>query len=78
MVGGRLTRLHLWLGELLGVTRYDNCWNCRHADVLAAHSDGTPVMGVVWCKAQEDEDEDGAICDPCEAVWCDMFEDKED
>lgn len=78
MVGGRLTRLHLWLGELLGVTRYQNCWNCKHCEVFSTHADGTPLADIVACSAMEDEHECWAITDPCEAVWCDMFEGKED
>lgn len=27
-----LTRLHLWIGEKLGLTHYSNCHNCRHCD----------------------------------------------
>ena len=77
MVGGLLTRIHLWVGERLGITRYGNCWNCKYGKVHAINGD-TPCKGVVRCVAQEDEDTCAAICDPCEAVWCGLFEEKGD
>lgn len=78
LVGGLLTGIHLWLGERLGITRYENCWNCRHGRAYAFKGDGLPCMGVVKCAAQEDDGTLAAICDPCEAVWCGLFEEKGD
>lgn len=74
MVGGKLTRLHLWLGELLGITRYESCWGCRHAHVLAYKGDGSPCMNVCACDLNESEHEVRAITCPCEAAWCEGYE----
>ena len=30
-VKGRLTRIHLWIGEALHLTRYVCCWDCKWA-----------------------------------------------
>lgn len=65
-----LTRAHLWVGEHLGLTRYDTCWNCSHCVELDPldHS-------IVCCGLYLDEDGTLAFTDPCEAVWCDSMAD---
>lgn len=59
------TQAHLWCGELLGLTRYDNCLDCTHCT-------GMKPGGIAHCDV-DGEDTDG-ICDVSEAVWCHRFE----
>ena len=69
-----LTRAHLWVGEHLGLTHYRNCWSCESAVVI----DESPA--VCGCVATEEERSctfGYAATDPCEAVWCPMYRDKE-
>ena len=65
----RLTRIHLWIGEALGLTHYRNCHDCIHR---ADCSDVNLVLCDLYLK------EEGALAftDPCEAVWCDFFEER--
>lgn len=70
MVGGALTRFHLWLGERLGITRYACCWNCRHAH--DARTLDHPRPDVCMCDCV-DEDCQMAVVNPSEAVWCKSF-----
>lgn len=65
----RLTRLHLAVGELLGLTHYRNCWDCKRCHEAFASS-----RSVCCCDLYYDEDGVYAITDPCEAVWCERFE----
>lgn len=72
MLRGFLTRVHLSIGELLGLTHYRNCWDCKHA----IDSFDSPCV----CSCGRWEEEDGvviAITDPCEAVWCQDFDGRE-
>ena len=62
-----VTRLHLWIGELLGLTHYRNCHTCAHRD---KHSSDA----LVWCDLLLEEHGCLACTDPCEAVWCDEYE----
>ena len=61
-----LTRIHLWVGEKLGLTHYRNCYLCSHCD-----ESSEPAL--VWCDLYLDEDGVLAATDPSEAVWCDEF-----
>lgn len=61
------TRLHLWIGEFLGLTHYRNCHTCVHRD---KHSSDA----LVWCDLLLGEHGCLACTDPCEAVWCDKYE----
>lgn len=61
-----LTRLHLWIGEKLGLTHYRNCHGC-------AHRDSSSDMELVWCDLYLEEDGALAATDPCEAVWCEEY-----
>ena len=85
----RLTRIHLWIGEHLGLTRYASCWDCewvRTTKWCAEHDVINEIMeenetqnhdkGVCWCWKVACEDEDGCpmVCCPSEAVWCADFE----
>lgn len=57
------TRLHLWIGEMLGLTHYRNCHHCKHCDASSE-----PAL--VWCDLYLEDDGVLAATDPCEAVWC--------
>jgi hypothetical protein len=64
-VGNMLTRIHLWIGEHLGLTRYTSCWACKHARVIDQSPDvcrcaATPGNWVIACCS--------------EAVWCPRYE----
>lgn len=64
-----LTRIHLWVGETLGLTHYRNCHSC-------VHRDDTSDMELVWCDLYMESDGVLAATNPCEAVWCDEYVDK--
>lgn len=68
-----LTRLHLWIGESLGLTHYRNCHGCRHCRDF---EDLGPAF--IGCDLYLEEDCQLAITDPCEAVWCDEYEEGEE
>ena len=70
----RLTAIHLWIGEHLGLTRYVSCWSCKHSRVI---EESPEVCG---CVATEDD----RLCtfgygavSCCEAVWCPYYVEKE-
>lgn len=65
---GLLTRIHLWVGEVLGLTHYRNCWSCGHCREFEGDE-----RAIVLCDLCLNEDGVCAITDPCEAVWCDGF-----
>jgi len=67
-----LTRLHLWIGESLGLTHYRNCYGCKHCRDL---HDKWHFIG---CALYLEEDGQLALTDPCEAVWCDEYEEGEE
>lgn len=70
----RISRLHLWIGEALGLTKYRNCWHCKHCREFDADT-----KGIVLCDLDFEEDGVCAITDPSEAVWClDWFEEKDE
>lgn len=62
-----LTAIHLWVGELLGLTHYRNCHTCLH------RSDES-TCELVWCDLYFEEHEVLAATDPSEAVWCHDYE----
>ena len=70
----RLTAIHLWIGEHLGLTRYVSCWSCEHSRVVDESPD------VCGCVATEDDRECtfgyAAVC-CAEAVWCEYFKERE-
>jgi hypothetical protein len=71
MLRDALVRLHIWIGERLGLTHYRNCHTCKHrADSSSAE--------LVWCDLDLEEDGMLAVTDPCEAVWCDWYERRAD
>lgn len=53
MIGGKLTRLHLWVGERLAITRYACCWNCRHAHDMRTLDHSEP--DVCRCDSVDDD-----------------------
>ena len=63
------TRLHLWIGEKLGLTHYRNCHTCKHCDALSKPD-------LVWCDLYLEDHGVLAATDPCEAVWCDEYIEK--
>ncbi len=63
--GNILTRIHLWIGEHLGLTRYTSCWSCKHARVIDQSAD-------VCCCAATPGELMIACCS--EAVWCPSYE----
>lgn len=60
----KLTRVHLWVGEHLGLTRYTSCWTCEHSCVVDESPD------VCGCVATEDDHACMTIVCCSEAVWC--------
>ena len=86
----RLTRIHLWMGEHLGLTRYASCWDCKwvrttkwcveHGAICANLDDDGDIphydKGLCWCWKVACDDGDGCpmACCPSEAVWCADFE----
>lgn len=70
----RLTAIHLWIGEHLGLTRYASCWSCKHSRVV---EESPEVCG---CVATEDDRSCtfgyGAVSS-CEAVWCPYYVERE-
>lgn len=70
----RLTRIHLWIGEHLGLTRYVSCWSCKHSRVV---EESPEVCG---CVATEDDRSCtfGYAAVSCsEAVWCPYYSERE-
>ena len=65
----RLTRIHLWIGEALGLTHYRSCWSCRHC---REHWDGD--RDFIWCASDYEADGVYACTNPSEAVWCQTYE----
>lgn len=70
----KLTQVHLWVGEHLGLTRYTSCWACKHSRVIDESPD------VCGCVATEDDRACtfgcGIVC--CsDAVWCPYYEEEE-
>lgn len=68
-VGNMLTRIHLWIGEHLGLTRYTSCWSCKHARVIDQSPDvcrcvATPGEWVIACCS--------------EAVWCPNYKERKE
>lgn len=72
MIRKLLTRLHLWVGEALGLTHYRNCHTCKHCKAY-----GELGPSIIGCDLYLREDGVLAITDPCEAVWCEDFEEGE-
>ena len=71
----RLTRIHLWIGEKLGLTHYRNCHSCKHCHRYEEL--GPELIGCDVYRSDPDIPDDFlAITDPSEAVWCDEYEDK--
>lgn len=66
----KLVRLHLWIGERLGLTHYRNCHDCIHRADCSDYS-------LVICDLYLEENGVLAATDPCEAVWCDCYVEKE-
>lgn len=64
-----LVRAHVWVGEALGLTHYRNCHGCVHCDEASE-------PGLVWCALYLDDGGLLAATDPCEAVWCDEYEER--
>lgn len=60
----RLTQVHLWVGEHLGLTRYTSCWTCKHSHVIGESSD------VCGCVVTEDDHACATVVCCSEAVWC--------
>lgn len=73
----RATRIHLWLGEVFGLTHYRNCWDCVWSKAidppLFCEEMGKMAeklnKGVCYCTV----DGVDAAVDPSEAVWCDEY-----
>ena len=68
-----LTRLHLWLGELLGLTHYRSCYDCKYHETIEREPGIESIPGHVWCLKYAEEDCLAATCSS-EAVWCRDFE----
>jgi hypothetical protein len=68
----RLTRIHLWIGEALGLTHYRSCWGCCHCKEY-----GGDERDHIWCDVDYEEDGVLAITNPSEAVWCRAYEEGE-
>ena len=62
-----LIRLHLWIGEKLGLTHYRNCHDCAHCVKEVSEP------SLIWCDLYLKENGVLAAADPSEAVWCDEF-----
>lgn len=67
-IRSKLVRFHIWIGEKLGLTHYRNCHDCTHCDKEVSEP------WLIWCDLYLKEDGVLAATDPCEAVWCDSFE----
>ena len=68
----RLTRIHLWIGEALGLTHYKSCWGCGHC-----HEFDKRNRDIILCDVDSGDDGVYAITCPSEAVWCRVYEDGE-
>lgn len=66
-----LTRAHLWIGEVLGLTHYRNCHGCEHCK---SYKELGP--NIIGCDLHLKEHGILAITDPCEAVWCYEYAEK--
>lgn len=66
----RLTCIHCWIGEHLDLTHYRNCHSC-------VHRDESSDPDLIWCDLYLEEDGVLAATDPCEAVWCYEYEERD-
>lgn len=74
-VKDQLTQVHLWVGELLGLTHYRNCWDCVHSKAVepplySGQIAAAAKLNKSVCNCMIDDGGYPAFCDPSEAVWC--------
>ena len=70
----RLTRIHLWIGEHLGLTRYVSCWSCKSSRVV---EESPEVCGCVATEEDRSCTFGYAAVSSCEAVWCPFYSERE-
>lgn len=61
-----IQRLHIRVGDALGLTRFNSCTECVWYKSLGANG---------LCRhPHAGQDKSSAVTKPCEAVWCECFD----